>query len=48
VANNEEGLNIGNMMSMMVGIIMISLISKILPQPKEPKGQLDMTSFEIS
>jgi len=45
MANNEEGLNIGNMMSMMVGIIMISLISKILPQPK---GQLEMTTFEIS
>jgi hypothetical protein len=45
VANNEEGLNIGNMMSMMIGIIMISLISKILPQPK---GHLDINSFEIS
>jgi len=47
VANNEagEGLNIGNMMSMLVSIIMISLISKILPQPK---GQLDIDSFEIS
>lgn len=47
MANDEagEGLDIGKTMGMMVGIIMISLISKILPQPK---GQLEVASFEIS
>ena len=43
--NDEEGLNIGNMMGMMVGIIMLSLVASILPKPK---GQLEIDSFVIS
>ena len=45
MANNEEGLDIGKMMGMMVGIIMLSLVAGILPKPK---GQLEIDSFEIS
>lgn len=48
MANDEDGLNIGNMMGMMMGMVMLSLVSSIMGILPQPKGNLEITSLEIS
>lgn len=42
---NEEGLEIENILGMMMGIVMLTLVAAILPKPK---AKLEVLAFELS
>ncbi len=41
----EEQLNIGNMMGMMMTLVMLALVAQIIPAPR---GELVINSLQIS